>query len=321
MRARRQRHDSLTREKNVFISHPTMRTLSFRSPWQIPLALALLVLSFQLHIGWETIKAPKPKNMQEALPSLGVLKAVSLGYDSLIADYYWLRSLSYFGAIESHAAKYIDLPALLERVVGLDPYFTTAYEFAGTALTVENVDPTESIRLLEQGTQYRPEVWTLGFYLGFNRYYFLHDFAHAATDLARTSLLPDAPEWLAPLAARVASHAGEPEVGLDLVRSLMRQVEDETMLETFRERQEQLEMEVMLKHLNGLARAYAEKFQTLPTDLSQLVTAGLIAQIPRSPTGADFYVEEGEVRTTGERLRIPDLILEDREKVLRSGNR
>ena len=95
-------------------------------------------------------------------------------------------------------------------MLALDPYFKTAYIFAGTALTVQRMDPAKANALLEQGMTYRPDVWQIPFYLGFNRYYFQQDYAGAAEALAVASKYSEAPAITAQLATRVAAHPGRP---------------------------------------------------------------------------------------------------------------
>src|SRR6201989_3064970 len=56
------------------------------------------------------------------LPSGKILKRLSLGYSSLLADIYWTRAVQYFGSRHFNGARRYDLLApLLDITTDLDP--------------------------------------------------------------------------------------------------------------------------------------------------------------------------------------------------------
>lgn len=268
-------------------------------------AAVLALASLAAHARLADTPLPSAPTLEEALPSVSVLRAVALGYAPLVADYYWLRALNEFGDRRMVKARYPNLIALVRRVLALDPKFLAAYHFAGTALTVKQLDPAPSIALLEQGTLQRPDDWQIPFLLGFNRYYFAHDFAGAALALTVAARHPEAPPITAPLATRLAAVSGEPEVGLALIDSILEGVTDDSLRATYLERRALLVLEVDLRALNEASSRFTEAHGRPPRDLRELVGPGLLREVPGEPLGGEYVVDDqGVVRSSNDARRL-----------------
>jgi len=235
------------------------------------------------------------------------LSFLSLGYEPLVADYYWLRALSHFGTREMHDVGYPNLVAFIRRVLHLDPYFTAAYVFAGTALTVKELDPSISVELLKRGAEYHPDNWRIHFLLGFNSYYFLKDYETAAKALAHAATIPGAPAQAGPLATRLAAEAGKPEVGLQMIDSIIETIHDPQLRATYEERRRRLLVELHLEIIGeGVAR-FERKMARKATKLSDLLTSGIMRALPQEPYGGRYLLDtDGRPKTTTplEALRI-----------------
>ena len=84
----------------------------------------------------------------------------SLGFDPVIADYYWVHALQIVGGtrgpVEDHASLIGDL---IDVVIELDPWVDHPYRFAAVWLT-DGVDSVRRAnRILEQGIAYHPTDW------------------------------------------------------------------------------------------------------------------------------------------------------------------
>ena len=270
-------------------------------------ALLKIVPSARVHMHCMYRSCASRRTSTSAAPSERALAWLSLGYRELVADYYWLRAISHFGDTRQHAHAYPNLVPLTRRVLFLDPKFAGAYVFAGSALTVKGIDPAISVGLLQQGARERPDVWRVPYLLGFNLYYFLGQYGPAAEAMARAAKLDGAPDFVAPLATRLAAEAGEPEVGLSLIDSLLATVgaADENLRQQYQERRNLLLLEFHLKHLNLAADRFAEQQGRRPQNIQELVTTGLLKGIPPEPLGGAFLINgAGEVATTSETQRL-----------------
>ncbi len=272
----------------------------------LPIVLAAAIAVHASHLGLNAIELPKPLDLHETMPSEAALKLTSLGYSNLVADYYWLRAISHFGAKEMHAHAYPNLEPLIRRILALDPYFASAYKLAGTALTVRGQNFSASTELLKQGMQYRPNVWQIPFYLGFNAYHFEGDFQTAARAMSHAATLPGAPPVTGLLAARLAAEAGEPEIGLELIDTMLDTLDDEKLRVVYRERRKLLELELELEHLNLAVAAFRNQHGKNPEALDDLVSGGLVRGYPQhDPLGGSYYLgNDGLVHSTNDDKRL-----------------
>lgn len=241
----------------------------------------------------------------EALPTIRALDLVSLGYRSFVADYYWLRTILHFGDKAMHAEHYPNLAPFLDRVVALDPYFTTAYLFAGNVLSLKGQDAARACELLERGTQFRPDDWQLHFLLGFLRYYHFRDYARGAESLARAAKLDGAPPYTGMLAARLSAEAQIPEVGITLVDAMLERVTDPQVRAEYEERRRLLELEMYLRLLNEAVERFRRSHGKPPVSLDALVAVGILRNVPPEPLGGTYLVSpDGLVTTTNEDKRL-----------------
>jgi hypothetical protein len=139
-------------------------------------------------------------------------RIAALGFDSLAADFYWLRVVQLVGAADGDFAS---LAPLIERitrvVVALDPWVSHPYRFAAL-WTSERADTLPGAnRILERGIAYHPKDWRNRFYLSFNHFFQLGDTEAAARELERAVELPGAPPYLGRLRARLSSAGGDLE--------------------------------------------------------------------------------------------------------------
>ena len=61
--------------------------------------------------------------------SSSVLKRISLGYELVFADIYWMRALQYFSNTKNYYGKAEQLYKYFDVITDLDPKFINAYRF------------------------------------------------------------------------------------------------------------------------------------------------------------------------------------------------
>ncbi len=111
---------------------------------------------------------------EETYVSPEAARRMSLAFNGLAADWYWLRSLQYVGRkVEAYRGDFsLDdmrplglrhLGTLLEQSTTLDPQFMAAYEFG--AVVLPSIDREAAVRLVEKGIRENPEEWRLHHHL------------------------------------------------------------------------------------------------------------------------------------------------------------
>jgi len=234
-------------------------------------------------------RAARPE-MQEFmyLPSGEQLKAASLGFEHEVADLLWIKAIQVMGdkKVSEEAGRW--LFHALDVITTLDPAFVHVYEVGGIALTTTVVLPDESNRLLEKGMAHNPEVWKLPFLVGFNHYFELHDDIKAAQYLARASKLPGAPAYLAPFAARLYASSREPEVALEFLAQVYEHTTDENVRAGLEQRIKEVVVERDLQLLEQQVALFYQRHRSYPEQLHDLVTDGLLRNIPSEPFGGTY---------------------------------
>ncbi len=255
--------------------------------------------------------------------SPSVVKKMALGYDQLLADIYWLRTIQYFGRRDEankRRVRFKNLAALLDITTTLDPGLLDAYHMGSIFLGEPEVgagQPEEALKLLDKGIESNPEVWRLRFEKGFVYYLYVNDFNAAAQVWLEASRRPESPEWMAGLAARAFSQGGS----MELARALWTQQYDEATNEDLREnaRNRLISLRVAedlwtLEYLLGVYRLMNDSY---PRNLSELTSLKSGSLPLLDPLGApyDYDPESGSIRLSDETdvhyLEVPDVYKED----------
>jgi tetratricopeptide (TPR) repeat protein len=242
------------------------------------------------------------------LPKGEYLKVAVLGYRQIVADLIWLKAVQHFGERKQTNEGYLWTYHAVDVLTDLDPEFAYAYQAAGTILGVWAGLVQESMALLTKGMRHNPEAWQLPFYLGYDYFYELCDPASAAQYFRRASALPGAPPYLPRLAARMTVEAGDPDAALEFLERLSQQVQDQRLREALALRMKEVIAERDIRFLEEGVRLYRDRYRKLPDRLENLVTGGIILQIPEEPLGGRYELQasNGTVGSTAmrERLRV-----------------
>jgi hypothetical protein len=152
------------------------------------------------------------------VPRPDVLKVLSSGYGDLLSDFYWLRTVTYYGEWRqgTHGIRFFR--ELLSTVVTLDPNFTEAYRFGSIVLADDMGAFEEGIEFLRLGMEVMPDNWWLPFEAGFLEYTLQRNDEAAYEWFQRAGRLEGAPDMPRRFAAFVASRAGKLEVSYELWR-------------------------------------------------------------------------------------------------------
>jgi len=265
----------------------------------VPLIGAILLLQSELD-------AQKDQHREavncERLADVRVLKFLSLGFEEVIADYYWFKTVLYTGG-DAKSMDFEYFASLVDQVITLDPHFQTPYIFGSVILAIEADDIDGSDRLLLKGFTRFPDAWRFPFGLGYNNYFHHGNPEKAARYLAIAARLPDHPSYLPALASRVYLEAGNPEVAIKFLETILDEAPEGQQREKLARRLEALRM---ILQLEKLAERFRQDGNGHLESLHELVDAGYLKKVPRDPYGGEFYLnEDGRVYSTS-KLRPVD---------------
>ena len=170
-------------------------------------------------------------------------KRLTLAFNGLAADWYWMRSLQYVGRkIVNHQDLHdgqfglsnlssLDLrllSSLLDVATTLDPQFIPVYEYG--AVILPEVNPDQAIALLNKGIAANPSSWRLHQHLGYI-YWQRREYAQASEIYAAGARLPGAPPWMTAMSARLKADAGSRDAAREMYQRLGETSDDKTVKE------------------------------------------------------------------------------------------
>jgi tetratricopeptide (TPR) repeat protein len=162
-----------------------------------------------------------------SVPTPERARALSFGFEPVIADYYWIQALQVVGDAERPAHRNETVAALIDLVTGLDPWVDHPYRFAALWLTENEAEVRHANHLLEKGIAYHPLDWRNRFYLGYNLFFYLEDNAQAADALESALAFSDAPDYLGSFVTRLRASGDGLDTAVLFLQQLLAQTEDE----------------------------------------------------------------------------------------------
>lgn len=291
--------------------------------WRTTAALAGLVTIYGLAVGvgiWTRNSDERRKPEVVALPSHTVAKVTALGFDNVVADFYMLRAIQYFGNSDNGRDNYKYLFPLVDLVSELDPKWPEPLLWGGIAVQRNLgretwINTAESTRLLQKGAERFPGEWRFQVYTAYNLSTFHHDYLAAAKVLEKAVGHPEAPDWIPSLVTRLYSSAGDLETAQAFAAVMAGESEDPTIAELMNQRLIDIETEKRLRRLEHAVEEFKQREGRLPTRLEELVSAGIVTRLPQEPRDGDWSITEaGEVKSSAMPRR---LLIEDYTQTLR----
>lgn len=134
---------------------------------------------------------------QILIPTQQAVRLYSLGFDRLLADYFWLSLIGYLGESSKRRFDHYELTdRYIELITGLDPHFLDAYWFGTFVIGGDQRNPRRAAEILDNGIESNPESWSLPFIAGINQYLYAGNEVAAAKYYRIAANYPDAPAWL-----------------------------------------------------------------------------------------------------------------------------
>jgi len=249
-------------------------------------------------------------------------RRMSLGFNGLAADWYWMRSLQYVGQkiINYQGDISLDdlsdlnmklLTPLLETATTLDPEFLEPYEYAAVILPA--IDVQEAIRLTEKGINANPNAWRLYHQLGYI-YWRLGQYQTASETYGRGARIPGAPAWMEAMKAKLISEGGSRSTAREIYTRMYEQSGEEQIREMARKHLMHLDSLDQREGLRKLFAAYKARTGKCPDSWRELqpVFRALRIQVdqsgaPLDPSGAAYVLQAGvcEVELDSKQTRVP----------------
>ena len=249
-------------------------------------------------------------------------RRMSLGFNGLVADWYWMRSLQYVGKKVfnyQYDIRLDDLSGLnlkllvplLETTTTLDPEFLEAYEYAAVVLPA--IDVQQAIRLTQKGIDANPNAWRLYHHLGYI-YWRQGQYQTASETYGRGAQISGAPAWMEAMKAKILIEGGSRSTAREIYTRMYEQSTEEQVREMARKHLMHLESLDQRDGLQKLFTAYKARTGKCPDswrELDQIFRALRIpvdqSGAPLDPSGAPYVLQAGkcEVKLDWKQTKVP----------------
>jgi tetratricopeptide (TPR) repeat protein len=271
------------------------------------LLLAVICMGGAVGLGrWLELRRPanEQATIAEADESLYLnattARRMSLGFNGLVADWYWMRTLQYVGrkviersgqvdVVEIRNLNLKQLAPLLERVVTLDPQFMQAYEYG--AMLLPEYDMETAIRFINRGIEANPSEWKLYHHLG----YILWQkgrFAEAAEAYRRGAAIPGAMPWMRGMVAQMELKGGSRETARQIYVRMYEEAERGLVKEMARKRLMQLTSLDERDVIRRVLASYRERTGRCPAAWPEIAPALRAARLRTDASGAPLDPSE-----------------------------
>jgi len=243
----------------------------------------------------DTLRPPEdPNAIDESLYLTGkTARRISLGFNGLAADWYWMRSLQYVGRkVLNHKDVQIDnlgllnlklLAPLLDTATTLDPEFLDPYEYAAIVLPAINVN--DAIRITTKGIDANPNAWRLYHHLGYI-YWQQRDYQAASEMYGRGAQIEGAPPWMEAMKAKMAADGGSRSTAREIYTRMYEQSTDEKVRDMARNRLLQLNSLDQRDAMRKLFAAYQSRTGRCPNSWKEIEPVFRALRIAVDTSGA-----------------------------------
>jgi tetratricopeptide (TPR) repeat protein len=227
------------------------------------------------------------------VPRPEVARATALGFDAVIADYYWLQAVQVVGREEIPEERSHLLAGLIDVVTTLDPWVDHPYRFAAVWLTQDEASVRAANALLRRGIEHHPDDWRNRFYLGFNHFFYLDEREAAAEALEGAIALPGAPVYLRRLVARLKSESGGLDVAEAFLRELVRGAPDPYARAEYEKALDEITTERRARVLDAARLAYVKRHGRDIARVEDLAAGEdpVLRRLPSEPHGWEWSLD------------------------------
>jgi len=265
----------------------------------ISLVLIIIVFTFLAALLTRSLDTtrppPDPNIIDENLYVNGkTARRMSLGFNGLLADWYWMRSLQYVGGkiVKVPDSVPIDnlqdlnlklLAPLLDAATTLDPEFYDPYEYA--AVVLPSIDVDGAIRITQKGIDANPTSWRLYQHLGYI-YWQKHEYQTAAEIYGRGAKIAGAPPWMEAMKAKMAVEGGSRNTAREIYGRMFEQANDERVKDMARRRLLQVNALDQIDALHKLLATYQQRSGHCPANWQELAPIFRALRLPIDQSGA-----------------------------------
>lgn len=264
----------------------------------IILLSSVAFLGLKIHI--DTINRAKvPGSSIIYIPSGKYLKYATFGFPELAADLIYLWAIQYYSDY-SIPDRFDYLDHIFSIIAELDPKYIDPYHIGSLIAVMEAKDLNLAIKVLEIGFEKNPDQWLFPFLAGHYAQMYGSDFQLARSYYKQAMEIEGAPEFTERLYANAAFKSSDYQTAWEDWLNIYENAPNERTKKIASNHLYNIKATIDKIELEKALNMYKEKFGHYPEDLSRLVQAGTIKNVPKDLDNNDYIYdpETGEVTTT-----------------------
>ena len=236
------------------------------------------------------LRAKIPGSSIIYVPSGKFLKYATFGYSGLAADMIYLWAIQYYSTYEI-PDRFTYLDHIFAIIAELDPRYTDPYEVGSMIAGQEARDIPLALRILDRGFAKNPDMWLFPFEAGHIAQRQLNDFDLARKYYEKAMVLPGAPDFTKRLYANAAFKVTDFKTSWETWLEVYNTATDDRVKKIASNHLYQVKAEMDVDALKEAVAKFKEKYKRLPDELSRLVTAGILASLPRDLDDKDYVYD------------------------------
>lgn len=253
-------------------------------------------MGLKLHL--DTMERQKlPGSSIIYIPTGKYLKFATLGFSNLVADIVYIWAIQYYSRTDIKN-RFDSLDHIFSIISELDPRYLDPYEIGALIAVHEAKDLDLAFKILDRGLENNPDQWLFPYEAGHIAQRIMKNYELARDYYRKAMAIETAPAQTRRLFANA------------LFETMDYQKAWETWLEIFQTATDERTKKIASNHLYRVKSAvdtlnlskavdeYKIRYGHLPDNLSQLVRAGFVKEIPKDMDGKDYVYnpETGEVK-------------------------
>ena len=263
--------------------------------WAVRIGAVVLVAAATHALHRAIPNPPKSEQDERFVPRPEVARALSLGFDALVSDYYWLQAVQVVGGTRRDPGQHARLLGrLVDVTTTVNPWVDHPYRFAAVWMTQSEDVVREANRLMRRGIAYHPLDWRNHFYLGFNHFFYLEENEQAADALAAAVALEGSPRYLRRLVARLRADRDGLESAVVFLQELVRTTPDPYSRAEYEKALDEIETERRARRLDRARELYRERHGRDIERIEDLVAGPepVLERLPRELHGWEWTIDE-----------------------------
>jgi len=232
------------------------------------------------------------------IPSGKLLKYVTFGYNSLMADLVYLWAIQYFSD-QTIWERFDNLDHIFSIVAELDPQYLDPYEIGALIAVYDAKDLDLAFTIIDRGIEKNPTEWILPLQAGHFAQMLAKNFEVAQKYYKKTMEIEGAPDIAQRLYANATFRISDHKTAWQNWLEIYETATDERVIKIASNHLYRTKAAMDFEILKSAIDLYKHKNGRAPEDLQSLVRNGFITTVPKDLDGEDYlYNPETEVITT-----------------------